>query len=290
MGQTQAALVQANAQVDSARSSLDLANKTNYRTSTLASQGWETKQNADNTQTSLLTNNTNLETALAGVKVAEANRQAQLAAVQRLRQLTDYERVTAPFDGVITARTIDVGDLVTANAGTGSPALTIQRDDVIRVQAYVPQSGAFGIADGEAVQVRVPELPNRTFDGSVARSAIALDPASRTLLVEADVPNPDGALHPGSFVDVEFHIPRTHPGVVVPAQALLFDADGLHVAVIGDDGAAHMTKVTVARDFGTSVELATGLAGGERVALQPPANLRDGQAVKPQDNAGGGKF
>ena len=78
--------------------------------------------------------------------------------------------------------------------------------------------------------------------------------------------------------------------MVVPAQALLFDADGLHVAVIGDDGAAHMTKVTVARDFGTSVELATGLAGGERVALQPPANLRDGQAVKPQDNAGGGKF
>ena len=286
LGQTLAAVVQANAQVDSARFNLDLATKTNSRTSTLAGQGWETRQNADNSQTSLSTNNTNLEAAQAGVKVAEANRQAQLAAVQRLQRLTEYERVEAPFDGVITARNIDTGDLVTADAGTGTPALTIQRDDIIRVQAYVPQSGASGIAQGVAVQVRVPELPTRAFDGTVTRSATALDPASRTLLVQADVPNPDGALHPGSFVDVAFDIPRTHPGVVVPAEAVLFDAEGLRVAVIGGDDTAHMVKVTIARDFGTSVELSTGLSGGERVALQPPTNLRDGQAVKPQDSGG----
>ena len=289
LGQTLAAVVQANAQVDSARFNVDLATKTNSRTSTLANQGWETKQNADNAQTSLSTNNTNLEASLAGVKVAEANRQAQLAAVQRLQRLTEYERIVAPFDGVITARNIDTGDLVTADAGTGTPALTIQRDDVIRVQAYVPQSGASGITEGVAVRVRVPELPNRAFDGSVTRSATALDPTSRTLLVQADVPNPDGALHPGSFVDVAFDIPRTHPGIVVPAEAVLFDAEGLRVAVIGDDDTAHMVKVTIARDSGTSIELSTGLAGGERVALQPPTNLRDGQAVKPQDNSGGDK-
>lgn len=289
LGQTLAAAVQANAQVDAARFNLELATKTNSRTSTLASQGWETRQNADNSQTSLSTNSTNLEAALAGVKVAEANRQAQLAAVQRLQRLTEYERIVAPFDGVITARNIDTGDLVTADAGTGTPALTIQRDDVIRVQAYVPQSGASGIAEGVAVRVRVPELPTRAFDGSVTRSATALDPASRTLLVQADVPNPDGALHPGSFVDVAFDIPRAHPGVVVPAEAVLFDAEGLHVAVVADDDTAHMVKVTIARDFGTSVELATGLAGGERVALQPPTNLRDGQAVKPQDNNSNGE-
>lgn len=289
LGQTQAAVVQADAQVDNARASLSLANRTNFRTTTLANQGWETKQNADNTQTSLSNNNTNLETSLAGVKVAEANRQAQLAAVQRLRQLTAYERVTAPFDGVITARNVDTGDLVTADAGAGSPAFTIQRDDVIRVQAYVPQSGAFGIADGVAVHVRVPELPDRGFDGAVTRSAIALDPSSRSLLVQADVPNKDGLLHPGSFVDVAFDVPRTHPGVVVPSEAVLFDADGLHVAVIGDDGKAHMVKVTVARDFGTSVELASGLSGGERVALQPPANLTEGQEVQPRDQAAGDK-
>ena len=287
LGQTLAAVTQANAQVETARFNLELATKTNSRTSTLAGQGWDTRQNADNTQTSLSTNNTNLEVAQAGVKVAEANRQAQIAAVQRLQQLTQYERVVAPFDGVITARNIDTGDLVTADAGGGTPALTIQRDDIIRVQAYVPQSGASGIAEGVPVRVQVPEMPGRAFDGTVTRSAAALDPASRTLLVQADVPNPDGALHAGSFVDVAFDIPRTHPGVVVPAEAVLFDAEGLRVAVIGDDDTAHMAKVTIARDFGTSVELSTGLSGGERVALQPPTNLRDGQAVKPQE--GGGK-
>ncbi len=287
LAQTQAAVVQADAQVDSARASLYLANRTNFRTTTLANQGWETKQNADNTQTTLTNNGTAVETSLAGVKVAEANRQAQAAAVQRLEQLTGYEQVTAPFDGVITARNVDTGDLVTADAGSGAPAFTIQRDDVIRVQAYVPQSGAFGIADGVPVQVRVPELPDRKFDGSVTRSAIALDPASRTLLVQADVPNPDGALHPGSFIDVAFNIPRTHASVIVPAEAVLFDAEGLHVAVIGDDDKAHMVKVTIGRDFGTTVELITGLSGGERVALQPPANLADGQEVKPQDNNAG---
>lgn len=285
LAQTLAAVVQANAQVDSARFNLSLATKTNSRTSTLANQGWETRQNADNTQTTLSTNNTNLEAAQAGVKVAEANRQAQLAAVQRLQRLTEYERVAAPFDGVITARNVDTGDLVTADAGTGTPALTIQRDDIIRVQAYVPQSGASGIAVGVPVRVQVPELPNRAFDGTVTRSATALDPASRTLLVQADVPNPDGALHPGSFVNVAFDIPRTHPAVVVPAEAVLFDAEGLRVAVIGDDDTAHMAQVMIARDFGTSVELSTGLSGGERVALQPPTNLRDGQAVKPQDSS-----
>ncbi len=101
------------------------------------------------------------------------------------------------------------------------------------------------------------------------------------------MPNPDGALHPGSFVDVAFDIPRTQPAVVVPAEAVLFDAEGLRVAVIGGDDTAHMAKVTIARDFGTSVELSTGLSGGERVALQPPTNLRDGQAVKPQEGGGG---
>ncbi len=188
LGQTLAAVVQANAQVDSARFNLDLATKTNSRTSTLAGQGWETRQNADNSQTSLSTNSTNLEAAQAGVKVAEANRQAQLAAVQRLQRLTEYERVVAPFDGVITARNVDTGDLVTADAGTGTPALTIQRDDIVRVQAYVPQSGASGIAEGVAVRVQVPELPNRAFDGTVTRSAAALDPASRTLLVRDFAP------------------------------------------------------------------------------------------------------
>jgi RND family efflux transporter MFP subunit len=284
LGQTQAALTQANAMVDQARANLKLANVTNYRTSTLAKQGWETLQNADTTGASLNTNTANLESAIAGVKVAEANFKAQLATVQRLQQLTDYEKVTAPFNGIVTARNVDTGDLVTQDAGGGMPMFMLQRDDVIRAQTYVPQSGAFGLKDGLEAKVTVPEMPGQPFTGHVARTAIALDTASRALLVQVDVENKDGRLRPGTYVDIAFNIPRTHAGVVVPAEAVLFNATGLQVAVIGDDNKVQMRQVTVYRDFGTSVELSEGLKGGERVALSPPVDIHDGETVKPQDD------
>ena len=281
LGQMQAQLVQANANVDQAKANLYLASRTNARTSTLANQGWETKQNADNTQASLNTNAANLESALAGVKVAEANVKAQQATVDRLRTLTAYESVTAPFDGVITARNIDVGDLVSADASGGAPMFTIQRDDVVRVQAYVPQSDMAGLHDGVPVEVNVPEMPGHTSSGKVSRNSMALDPNSRTMLVQSDVGNPEHLLHPGLFTEVTFDIPRTHPGVVVPSEAVLFDSSGLHVDVIDSDNRVHMRKITIYRDFGTSVELREGLKGGETVALQPPAGMEDGQIVQP---------
>jgi HlyD family secretion protein len=289
LGQTQAALNQATASVDQARANLSLADVTNYRTATLAQQGWETKQNADNASTSLSSNKANLEVALAGVKVAEANFKAQLATVQRLQELTSFERVAAPIDGVVTARNIDQGDLVTADGGTGTALFTIEGDDIVRVQSYVPQSGAIGIETGVAVRATVPEMPDRTFAGKVARSAIALDPSSRTLLVQADVENPDHRLHSGLFVNVTFDIPRLRAGVVVPSDAVLFDADGVHVMVIDKDNRVHMQPIAIYRDFGTSVELSSGLNGGERVALRPPVNLREGQTVRPAAEANAGK-
>jgi RND family efflux transporter MFP subunit len=282
LGQTQAALIQANATVDQARANLKLANVTNYRTSTLANQGWETKQNADTTGASLNTNTANLESALAGVKVAESNFKAQLATVQRLQQLTDYEKVTAPFNGIVTARNVDTGDLVTADANGGTPMFMLQRDDVIRAQTYVPQSGALGLKDGLEAKVTVPEMPTQPFTGHVARTAIALDTASRALLVQVDVENKEGRLHPGTYVDIAFEIPRVRSGVVVPSEAVLFNASGLEVAVIGDDNKVHMRKVSIYRDFGTSVELNDGLQGGERVALSPPIDIHDGETVKPE--------
>lgn len=279
LGQTRAALLQANAQVDQARANLKLANVTNFRTGTLANQGWETRQNADNAATNLNTNTAGLESALAGVKVAEANFKAQEATVQRLEQLTQYEKVTAPFDGVVTARNVDQGDLVAADAGSGTPMFTVQHDDVIRTQTYVPQSGALGLQTGLKAGVMVPEMPGRVFAGTVARTAIALDPNSRTLLTQVDVPNTEHVLHPGTYVDIAFDIPRAHPGVVIPAEAVLFGADGLRVAVVGDDDHVHMRKIVIRRDFGTSVELSDGLEGGENVALSPPVDIHDGQAV-----------
>ena len=281
LGQIQAAMEQARAGAEQARSDAALADVTNSRTARLATQGWESKQNADNTRLGLASKLAGVANAEAGVKVAEANVKAQEATVQRLLQLTQYEKVEAPFNGVVTARNVDSGDLVKADDNSGgTPLFTLQRDDVVRVQVNVPQSGAVGLQDGLPAKVHVPELPGRTFEGKVARNSVALDAASRTMVAEVDVPNPDGALRGGLYVNVDFSIPRQVPTVVVPTEALLFNAEGLRVATVDDAGRVHMRNVSVYRDFGTTLELREGLQGGERVALTPPADVVDGQQVK----------
>jgi RND family efflux transporter MFP subunit len=188
--------------------------------------------------------------------------------------------VAAPFDGVITQRNVDVGSLVQGNATSGTFMFEIMREDVIRVSAYVPQDAAVGVAPGVDAVVRVPELPDRPFRGTVTRIADALQPGTRTLLTEVDIPNPDGALTPGIYCTVEFHIPRKTPGLSVPADALIFNGDGLQVAVVSN-GKAEIRKVTEARDLGTRVEVYGGVSPGDQVILNPPVNLLDGSKVQP---------
>jgi HlyD family secretion protein len=282
LGQIKAALEQARAGAEQARSDATLADVTNSRTLSLATQGWQSKQTADNTRLGLASKVAAVANAEAGVKVAEANVRAQMATVQRLLQLTQYEKVEAPFNGVVTARNVDSGDLVKADDNSGgTPLFALQRDDIVRVQVNVPQSGAVGLQDGLPAKVQVPELPGRTFEGKVARNSVALDAASRTMLAEVDVPNPDGALRSGLYVNVAFAIPRSTPTVVVPAEALLFNGDGLRVATVDDAGRVRMRNVSVYRDYGTTLELREGLQGGERVALTAPADIAEGQQVKP---------
>ncbi len=144
----------------------------------------------------------------------------------------------------------------------------------------MPQSGAIGIHDGLQAKVMVPEMPGRVFTGAVNRSAVALAQASRTMQAEVDVPNEDGALRPGLYVTVEIAIPRTAPGITIPAEALMFNGQGLRVATVGADGVAHMRDVSVYRDYGTKLELRSGLNGGETVILNPPISLEDGAKVQ----------
>jgi len=132
-------------------------------------------------------------------------------------------------------------------------------------------------------KVTVPEMPGRVFAGRVARNAVALQVASRSMLTEVDVPNRDGALRPGLYVDVAFAIPRTEPGIVVPDEALVFNAGGMQVAVVQADNTVQFRKVSIFRDFGTSAELRGGLQGGERLVLSPPAGLTDGSKVQVAD-------
>ncbi len=280
IGQFQAAQQQAEAQLQQAQANSKLANVTNQRTSTLAGEGWETKQNADNTRANVNTTGANVAAATAGIAVAQANLKAQVATVQRLQELTGFERIVAPFDGVVTARNVDTGDLVTADAAGGNALLTLQRDDVLRVAVQVPQSGAVSLRDGLQATVSVPELPGQAFHGRVARSSVALNPSSRTLLAEVDVDNASHALRPGLYADVSFAIPREAPGIVLPDEALVFNAQGMQVAVVRPDETIEMRTVSIYRDFGTSVEVRDGLSGGERLVLSPPADLGQGSKVK----------
>jgi RND family efflux transporter MFP subunit len=286
LAQNQAAVLQAQAQVQSATANTKLANVTKYRETTLAGQGWETKQNADNATANFSVQTAAVSNAQAGVAVAVANLRAQQAAVDRLQALGAFENVVAPFDGVVTARNVDVGDLLTSDSSGGTPMFSVARDDILRIAVYVPQSSAIGINDGLEAKVTVPEIPNRVFTGHVARTSVALTAASRSLLAEIDVPNVDNVLRPGLYVNVGLSIPRLAPGIVVPDEALVFNANGLQVAVVGQDDAVHFQKVTVYRDFGTSAELrGGGLEGGESLVMTPPVELSEGGRVQVQNPA-----
>jgi RND family efflux transporter MFP subunit len=223
----------------------------------------------------------NLKALEATVGVSQASVEAQQAQIKVLYQQKAYQSVVAPFDGVITQRNIDVGDLVQGDATSGTFMFTLQKTDVIRTWVYVPQDQAVGLEPGVDAVMRVPEMPNRTFPGKVTRIAEALQPATRTLLTEIDVPNPDGAIAAGVYCTVELRIPRVGLSLMVPAEAVIFDREGLHVAVV-ENGIAHMRKLSVVRDFGTAVEVNKGVMKGDRVILQPPVDLVEGSRVNAQ--------
>jgi len=227
IAQAQATLGQSQAALQQQQGNAQLAAVTWGRDKPLVEKGWVTAQQGD-------VDRQNLEAQEAAVGVAQSNVAAQQAQLKVLQQAKDYLSVLAPFDGVVTRRNIDVGSLVQADATTGTFMFTVMQTTVIRVQVYVPQDQAFGVAPGVEAVVRVPEIPNRSFPGKVTRIADALEPTTRTLLTEVDVPNPDGALPSGIYCSVELHIPRKTPSLIVPADAIVFDADGLHVAVVED--------------------------------------------------------
>jgi RND family efflux transporter MFP subunit len=210
--------------------------------------------------------------------VAQAHVVAQQAAVDRLAQLVGFERVVAPFDGVITSRQVDVGSLVTADAASATPLFSIDRTAVLRVQVYVPQEVYFGLKDGEQAEITVPQLPGRVFHGTVARNASALQQSTRTLLAEVDVDNADGMLAAGLYGIVHLDVPRLAPVVMVPSEAVIFDQNGLSAAVY-ENGAARLRHLDLAADDGAQVEVRAGLRPGDQLILNPPIGLTDGMRV-----------
>lgn len=270
---------QARATVDLNRANLqqqkanrDLAQITWNRDRPLVAQGWTTRQQGS-------VDEQNLKALDAAVNSAQQSISAQEARLRTLQQEKAYQTVTAPFDGVVTQRNTDVGSLVQADATSGTFLFTVMQTDVIRTFVYVPQSAAIGVTPGVEAVVRIPELPGVTFPGTVTRVADALQPDTRTLLTEIDVPNPDGVLRPGSYCTVELKIPRKDNLVVLPSDAVVFDSEGLHVAVL-EDGVVRMRPINIVRDLGTKVEVNQGLKEGDVVIRAPPVNLAEGSRVQ----------
>jgi RND family efflux transporter MFP subunit len=214
-----------------------------------------------------------------------AAKQAQVNASQanldRLKALKSYARLVAPFDGRVTARNTDVGALITADtSGTGTPLFTVSDTTKLRVYVRVPQVYAPAIHRNDEATLTVPEYPGKSFTAKVEADARAITPTSGTTLVQLLVDNPDGRLLPSSYASVSFNIDSGALGLRVPAEALIFDDKGLHVATLDASDHVHFKTVTIRRDYGKSIEVGSGLAPNDRVIINPPDGLADGDEVR----------
>lgn len=209
-----------------------------------------------------------------GYEASEAN-------FHQLQQIQGFDQVIAPFDGKITTRTIDVGTLVTAGTGnSGTPLFTIMQSDPLRVYVFVPQTNAGSIHEGLKAKILLQELPGEEFEGTVTRTAGALDPQSRSMQVEVQVPNHEGRLYAGMYGQVKFLLPDDHAPLLVPANAFLFHSDGAQVVTVADGNRIHFQKISVGRDFGTKLEVVDGLTENANVVMNPTDDLVEGRQVQ----------
>ncbi len=209
------------------------------------------------------------------------------ADVDRYTTLAAFKQVTAPYDGIITERRIDIGNLVTAGSTSNTtPLYRIVQDDPIRVFVDVPQSAANDIKTDVPAHITASNVPNRIFEGKVARTADAINAQTRTLHVEVDIPNPDHALVSGMYVDVGFELP-TEGLVQIPAAALVFRSAGPEVAVVDKDNKVTFHKVTIVRDGGNAVEISSGIAAGDKIALNISSQIADGETVETHESTDG---
>jgi RND family efflux transporter MFP subunit len=205
---------------------------------------------------------------------------AAQANLDRLRVLEQYKRIVAPFDGLVTARTTDVGALINVGSGGGPPLFVVSETSKLRVYVNVPQSYVPSIPVGTTAQIAVPEYPGRTFPATVVASAQAVDIASGTTRMQLVVDNSRSELMTGDFTTVTFDLAHPDIAINVPASALIFNQSGLHVATVGRDGRISLKLVTISRDLGNEVELASGITADDRVVINPPDGIASGDKVR----------
>jgi RND family efflux transporter MFP subunit len=261
-------LEQARADLATATANLELADTTAARYRELRKTDSASQQDADN--------------AAGDAKAKRAIVNSARANVSRLEQLQSFEKIDAPFDGVVTARNTDIGQLIDSGSGSGSARELFHMAalDRLRVYVNVPQAYARAARPGTAVYLTLAEDPGRRFPGQLVRNAGAIDVASRTLLAEVDLDNRRGELLPGAYAQVHLNLAAGSPALRVPASALVFQSAGLRLAVVGADRRVHLAPVTAGRDFGREIEIVAGLAPGQQVVDNPPDSLTDGQQVR----------
>jgi RND family efflux transporter MFP subunit len=262
-------LNQARAALAQAQANLTLAKITAARYQELIKTDAVSQQDVDQ-------NNQNFAAQKANVQAASAN-------VDRLEQLQGFERVEAPFNGIITQRSTDIGDLINAgNGGTGYELFRMAKIDVIRTFVTVPETYSAQIADGQKATLDVTGLPNQPFEGAVVRNSHSIATNSHTLLVEIDVPNPKGQLMPGAYAEVHLHVPVPVRSVVIPGGAVLFQAAGPQVAIVNQKNQVELRQVVLGRDFGDTIEVTKGIDASDSVIASPPDYLVNGMKVSVQ--------
>ncbi len=269
-------LDQSRAELERMQANAQLAGVTSARWQALLAKHAVSQQEADQTRANYIA-------AQAAVDASKAN-------VRRLEQLQSYERIVAPFDGIITARNTDIGDLIEAGSGSNNPRelFHLDADGRLRVFVAVPEVDSDSIRDGDHATLTQDSNPNLDIPGTIVRNANAIDHSTRTLNVEVDVDNSKGVLRPGAYVFVHFHLPAIGNTVTIPSNALLFRAEGLRVGVVRGDRVL-LAPVTIGHDFGNTVEITSGLTGADEVILDPSDSLATGMEVRPRIVVAGGQ-
>jgi RND family efflux transporter MFP subunit len=275
--QAKSSVQQAEAAVQQGQANENLARLTSGRMANLLARGVVSKQDNDNAQAQFAAQQANV---VALGRAVAAQRSAVIAAeanIARLTQIKSYQTVRAPFDGVITQRNVDTGALV----NEGSTLLfRVAQTGMLRTYINLPQSEADSVKPGQAAILTISEFPGRTFKGTVTRTSNSLDPATRTLLTEVQVPNYDGKLMPGMFAQVDLTMPRKFPPLLIQGDALVVRSDGPQVAVVSPDGVVHFTRIQLGRDYGASIEVLSGVEEGQQIAVNPSDEVREGVKVK----------
>jgi membrane fusion protein, multidrug efflux system len=270
--EAKAQLVQLQAAVEQAQATADLGKVTDQRTARLVAQGWSSAEQGD---TDRLTS----ASRTAALAVAKANVTAQQAAVNRLEELTRFEEIKAPFDGVVTARNVDIGDLVNAGGTSGRALFQIADIHRMRVDVNVPQACLGEIKPGVKATLHLPGQ-GETFEAELSSTSNALTENSRTALIELQAENPDGKLWPGAFTEVQFHIPSDPNTLRIPATALVFGAQGMRVAAVDAGNKVALRPVTLGRNLGNRVEIQSGLSLSDRLIDNPAESTETGEVVR----------